>query len=264
MNDYHELSFDCVLPSAIFFNEHLEPSCIKFYAIIRNLTKKHGYCYATNQHLESVLSCSTASIKRWLGSLEEQGYLEVETEKNGIHWQRRIYLSDKFKIELRRFKNEPPPAQKCTPPSSKMSPITEEYSKKEIIKEVVCPSGAVAPSESQKKVEKIGTDGNKRILEKDEVIRKMIHEVPEATMGEIEEAWKILVGYTGAVNDPMQFILGTVKNLKSKNNLEKLHSKEKKCPPTSQIPPVKALTLEEIASRQQHAQTLFSEYLTKP
>jgi DNA-binding PadR family transcriptional regulator len=139
MNDYQELSFDCVLPSAIFFNSNLEPACIKFYAIIRNLTKKHGYCYATNEYLEGILGCSTASIKRWLGSLEEEGYLEVETEKNGINWQRRIYLSDKFKIELRRLKNEPPPAQKCTPPSSKMSPIIEEYSKEREIKEEVRP-----------------------------------------------------------------------------------------------------------------------------
>lgn len=265
MENYKELSFDCVLPSAIFFNQNLEPACIKFYAIVRNLTKMHGYCYATNEYLAETLASAESSVRRWISSLESEGYLEVETEKNGIHWQRRIYISDKFKENLRRLKNEHPPAQNSAPPCSKMSTIIEEYSKEGLIKEVVCPEGAVAPIPGcQKNIEKKKTNGESLKVEKDEIIRSAIQKKMDWSLPEIEEAWEILIKYSGKVNDPWRFIEGTIENLRKKKNLDKLQSKEKKCSPTTQMPPVKALTPEEIALRRQHAQKLFSGYLTNP
>lgn len=124
-----DLSFDCVLPSAIFFNENLEPACIKAYAIIRNLTRMHGYCFATNEYLAKLLKAGESSVRRWLSSLENEGFLHIETEQNGIQWQRRIYLADEFKKVLRTLKNEHPPAQFRAPPCSKMSTIKEEKKK---------------------------------------------------------------------------------------------------------------------------------------
>lgn len=126
-----QLSFDCVLPASIFFNENLEPNCIKLYAMVRNLSKMHGYCFATNEYLAKLLKSDISSIKRWLLSLKKEGYLDLQTNKTGIHWSREIYLSDDFKKCLRRFKNEPPPAQNCAPPSSEMSHIKDLYSKEE-------------------------------------------------------------------------------------------------------------------------------------
>ncbi len=126
-----DLSFDCVLPTAIFYNQNIEPAAIRFYAIVRNLTRMSGYCFATNGYLSKLLGFDESTIKRWLSSLTKEGFLEIETDKQGIHWQRKIYLADKFKKVLRRLKNELPPAQNCAPPSSKMSYIIEDKTKED-------------------------------------------------------------------------------------------------------------------------------------
>lgn len=127
------LSFDCVLPACIFFNGNLEPNCIKLYAIIRNLTKMHGYCYATNKYLSDLCACDMRSIQRWIGSLEVEGYLEKETLKKGISWQRRLYLSDKFKKFLRKDRNVIQERQKNHGGVTKMSHIKnkEKYMNEE-------------------------------------------------------------------------------------------------------------------------------------
>jgi DNA-binding MarR family transcriptional regulator len=136
MNNHEkELSFDAVIPSALLMNEKVEPNCIRLYAFIRNLSNMTGYCFATNGYLSKLMKYDESSIKRWIVSLEKEGYLEVETNKDGIYWQRRIYLSDKFKESLRRLKNELPPAQNRATPSSKMSYIKEEYLKEDKKKE---------------------------------------------------------------------------------------------------------------------------------
>jgi len=129
------LSFDCVLPSAIFFNQHIEPSAIRCYAIVRNLTKLEGFCFASNEYLSKILQVDISTIKRWIRSLSKQGYLKIITEKIGINRRRLIYLADGFKKSFRRLKNEPPKAQFRTPPSSKMSHIKEEETKEEEKKE---------------------------------------------------------------------------------------------------------------------------------
>lgn len=129
--DNHELSFDCVIPSAIFFNENLEPAAIKCYAIIRNLTKMNGYCFATNKYLAKILEAGERTVKTWISSLEEEGYLEIEHIITGIQDQRHIYLADNFKKCLRRAKNGPPPGQKWPTPGPKMAHIIEDNIYKE-------------------------------------------------------------------------------------------------------------------------------------
>jgi DNA-binding PadR family transcriptional regulator len=135
MATHHELSYDCVIPSAILINENIELAAVKLYAFIKGLTKMAGYCFATNDYLASLMKADPSSIKRWLGMLKKEGYLEVETEKNGVHWQRRMYISDKFKKCLRRLTDEPPPAYGCAPPSLPVSPITKEYTNEDNLRE---------------------------------------------------------------------------------------------------------------------------------
>ena len=123
-----EVSYDCVIPSAMFFNKNLEPAAIKCYAIIRNLAREDGYCYASNEYLATLLECDERSVRRWICSLKKEGFLEVHTEKNGIVWHRHLYISDKFKKCLRKVKNVRPPGQNCPPPRTKLSTYIEDKS----------------------------------------------------------------------------------------------------------------------------------------
>lgn len=111
---YRELGFDVVLPSHLLINSNLEPSAKLLYGMIRNLTKLEGYCFATNRYLADLMDVDVSTIKRWLDSLEKEGYIERKNGE-GFNPPRFIYLSDNFKKCLQRVKNEPPPAQKCAP-----------------------------------------------------------------------------------------------------------------------------------------------------
>lgn len=141
---FQDLAFDAVIPSAILFNENLEPSAIKLYAFVRGLTKTHGYCYATNGYLAECMNCDESTIKRLLNSLLQESFIEIETNKDGIHWQRGIFLGGGLKESLRRLKNEPPPAQNQAPPSSKMS-HNKRYIKEDIEKPREREKGAAPP-----------------------------------------------------------------------------------------------------------------------
>lgn len=133
--DSLDLSFDSVVPSAIWFNQNLEPSAIKLYAMIRMLTKKHGYCFATNEYLSALMEMDISSVKRLMRPLIQEGYIEIESEKIGLQVQRHIYLSDKFKKSLRRLKNELGGAQNSAGGGSKISHINKGILNKDIEKE---------------------------------------------------------------------------------------------------------------------------------
>ena len=116
---FQDLAFDAVIPSALLFNENIEPSAIKLYAFIRGLSRVHGYCYATNAYLAECMNCDESTVKRLICSLAKESFISIETNKDGLHWQRRIFIGVYFKECLRRLENEPPPAQKRAPPAQK-------------------------------------------------------------------------------------------------------------------------------------------------
>lgn len=104
----NDFSFEVSIPSVILFNEKIEPACIKLFAIIKGLTKAHGYCYATNEYLSECMDSCETSIKKWLRLLKQEGFIEILSEKRGIHWQRHIYLGVKLNKFLRRSPECPP------------------------------------------------------------------------------------------------------------------------------------------------------------
>lgn len=114
-----QIRYDCVLPAAIFFNKNLCPACIKLYAMVRNLTKAQGYCFATNSYLSKLLETDKRTIQRQLASLKDEGYLEIYMGKIGKKSQRKIYLSNEFQKFFTDDKN-------VMGGVTKMSPIKEK------------------------------------------------------------------------------------------------------------------------------------------
>lgn len=118
-----ELSYDVVLPSHLLVSNEIEPSAKLLYGLIRNLTKRDGYCFADNKYLSELMDVSVRTVKRWLHSLESEGYVEVEFDtESSYNPERRIFIADNFKKCLRRDKNVPPPGQKCPTPRDKFGP----------------------------------------------------------------------------------------------------------------------------------------------
>lgn len=142
---FEEISFDAVIPSALLFNENIEPSAIKLYAFIRGLTRVHGYCYATNDYLSKCMKCDVSTVKRLLRSLAAEGFIEIETDKTGIHWVRRIYIAHDLKLCLRKLEKEPSKGLNQTPPCLKMS-HNRRYRKEDIEKNTYKKSAPPPPS----------------------------------------------------------------------------------------------------------------------
>ena len=135
MSNPEYLSYDSTIPMAMWFDKKLEPAAVKLYAFIRGLSNKCGYCFATNEYLAELMNSTSRGLQKWLVALKTNGYLEIETERNGIHWQRRIYISDKFKKGLRREPQFTPPRTTVHPPTNYSSPITNPIPNEEYLKE---------------------------------------------------------------------------------------------------------------------------------
>lgn len=225
---FQDLAFDAVIPSAVLFNKNIEPSAIKLYAFIRGLSRLEGYCYASNKYLAECMDCDESTVKRLINSLSAEKFIDVETNKEGIHWQRRIYLGVNLKESLRRLENAPPPAQNRAPPSSKSS-HNKRYIKEDIeIKDCLSrlPDGT---EDFPKSIKKFDTSGREIFFELDQIFRKAVFENKDWKTSEIKEAWNVLVKYAGRINDAMAFIEGTIKNLRKKSFFEKKSIHKEEC-----------------------------------
>ena len=58
-----------------------------------SLSRKEGYCFATNKYLAELLGKSVRTVISELRKLENLGYIRCEYINNDRHTQRRIYIS---------------------------------------------------------------------------------------------------------------------------------------------------------------------------
>ena len=115
---FKDLAFDAVIPSQLLFNENICNSAIKLYAFVRGLSRIEGYCYATNAYLAECMNSEERNIQNLLKNLADEGFLEIQTDKKGIYWQRKIYVGVDLNKSLRTAKN-------CTPLRKKLHPIKD-------------------------------------------------------------------------------------------------------------------------------------------
>ncbi len=153
----NDISFEVSMPSIVLLNKKIDDSAKILFGFIKGLTKAHGYCFATNSYLAQLMDSSSESVQRWLRQLKEEGFIEIETEKNGIHWQRHIYVGFDLKKCLRMVNDNTPPFKENTPPLLSVTPIYKEYIKEDIQTNISLPSSK--PEPVQKKVDPPNDDG---------------------------------------------------------------------------------------------------------
>lgn len=129
------MKYDSVLPMAIWFDKNLKPLDIKLYAILRSIAGINGEMFAGNAYLAKVMNVSIPTVDRCLRNLREHGFIEIETNKDGIYWQRKIHISENFKKFLRSITDDVPPNQKRCTPTSQMMYIKKKGVKEESSKE---------------------------------------------------------------------------------------------------------------------------------
>lgn len=99
--------------------------------------------------------------------------------------------------------------------------------KKEDKKESVCPNSP-SPAVPVSKVKKRSPDGKEVEAHLDDFYRKVIFERKDYTTQEIAEVWDILVKTNELIRDPYHYMEGTIKNLRTKRQFEKMKTTNEK------------------------------------
>ena len=106
-------SYYAVIPANVRYDESLPPNAKLLYGEITALCNAEGYCWASNKYFADLYGVSISSIKRWIKSLIDKGYIT----------SRLIYKEGSSEIETRWVqicteggsKNEPTPSIKNEP-----------------------------------------------------------------------------------------------------------------------------------------------------
>ena len=82
-----------VIPSFIADEPDLDDSTILLYGRISALCNRNGFCWASDKYLAELTKCSEREVKRRIKLLEDKSFIRRETKKNGVLWDRKIYLT---------------------------------------------------------------------------------------------------------------------------------------------------------------------------
>ena len=94
-------NWDAILPAKVRYDSRLKGEAKVLYSEILLLSNKAGYCYATDQHLAALFSKTRVTINGYVKSLEKQGYIKIETTRQGKRvTERRIYPLELSKMTI--------------------------------------------------------------------------------------------------------------------------------------------------------------------
>ena len=85
-----------ILPREIFDAKNIKSFDKILYTQILALTKKYGYCFATNHYFSKTHSVCKKTISNSISNLKKAGYIEVEFIANNNNCEKRkIYITSK-------------------------------------------------------------------------------------------------------------------------------------------------------------------------
>lgn len=108
-------SYYAIIPANVRYDKDLAPNAKLLYGEITALCNEKGYCWASNQYFAELYGVSVLSIKRWVNSLVNKGYvyrtLTYKPNSKGVD-KRILSIDSGIKIDTTSV-------QKCYDPSIK-------------------------------------------------------------------------------------------------------------------------------------------------
>lgn len=118
-----EPNYYAVIPAHVRYCKDLEPCARLLYGEITALANKHGYCYASNEYFANLYDVDVRTVKYWVESLQKHGFIHIQTEKKGMYWDRKIFISQEIKEMFAKGNNFPYRGEKNAPiEGKKISP----------------------------------------------------------------------------------------------------------------------------------------------
>ena len=108
-------SYYAIIPANVRYDKDLAPNAKLLYGEITALCNEKGYCWASNQYFAELYGVSVLSVKRWVNSLVNKGYVYriLTYKQNSKEVDKRILSIDSgIKIDTTSV-------QKCYDPSIK-------------------------------------------------------------------------------------------------------------------------------------------------
>lgn len=115
-------SYFAIIPANVRYCKKLQPGARLFYGELTALCTKEGYCWAENPYFMELYDVDRATIKRWLGSLEKEGFIKVTFDDEKTHSGRKIWI-------LPAFSKGMDPDAKMHQPSRKNAPLINTKNK---------------------------------------------------------------------------------------------------------------------------------------
>lgn len=87
-----EKSYYIVIPGVVRTDKRLSSDEQLLYGEITSLTNLHGYCWATNEYLATLMQASERTIQRYLKNLVACGHITITFDDTGNGATRKIFL----------------------------------------------------------------------------------------------------------------------------------------------------------------------------
>lgn len=237
----NEPSYYAIIPAHVRYCKELEPCARLLYGEITALSNQKGYCWATNEYFSELYEVDVRTVKRWIENLAELEFIFVDSQKNGMKWDRKIWISKEMftkgqKCPLGNNRDKTAPTDgfqrrdKNVPIEGTFlsAPHIYEYNS---INNTDCSVTDSAVASPPSKISKKNSRGDLIQASFEDICTKAVMERKDWKTVEIKEAWDILCSYEGIINDPLKFIMGTIEKLRNKRvsgDICKSQAKKKK------------------------------------
>lgn len=92
---YEQPAYYGILPANVRYDKRLTANAKLLYTELTVLTKKDGFCYATNDYFAQLYEVSKQSISTWISQLEKAEYINIIYIRNGATIkERKIYIAE--------------------------------------------------------------------------------------------------------------------------------------------------------------------------
>lgn len=83
-------NYYAIIPAEVRYDKELRANEKLMYGEITALTYKTGECWASNSYFAKLYNTTPQAISRWILNLRDKGYINLEYEKDGKEYKKRI------------------------------------------------------------------------------------------------------------------------------------------------------------------------------